>query len=502
MKSSIGSGCDDAAVECEDKDDSSLDNSSVDSVHVSPLMVMSPPRPLVSNAMHQVQGTVDHVGNFNANTGAATSPYAGTKSTCTRDEQTPALETPEILRRCHTAPWDERINWSKSKRSRRRSFRSSNSGSGSTTSGSSVSTQLLYAESESLPLRPAAMIRRNISSTSSSSSSSLSLSEYSVEDHELQLPSDDEHQQQILIESRNPIYFSPRRRLNSLAHSINRHATADTNNALSILPVAVVSIPIVTDMGASSSGHGDRTLATTPGGDESHNVYGGRWSLLFSYFQPQRNNVYQQRRNLLLLFLIATYTTFGLASPNIQMAVSNRGNVILIDDTVLAAPGESSLISGSSRSIKDGSFVVVMDDDAKRTSKSATESLVAVPQDANVIPSQLRGSSADSRNEVDSNIISRKDSSVVRSRLSFARGGGSSNSNTNHHFPNQLVYRRREVNDFYHQPALLQEETTATTSWYLNCFVLCIIAMYYVIRDHKKVILSCQNGTTQSTHHL
>ncbi len=487
MKSSIGSGNDNAApesyaVECEQ--DSSLDNGSFDSVHLSSMVVMSPPRALVSNAMQQLQGTVD------ANTGTGASPYAGTKSTSTRDEQTPALETPEILRRCHTAPWDERINWSKSKCSRRRSFRRSNSGSGSSTSESSVSTQLLYTESGPLPLRPAAMIRRNISSTSSSSSSSLSLSDYSAEDHDLQLPSD--HDQQV-IENRNPIFFSPRRRLNSLVHSINRNATVDTTGiALSIMPVAVVSIPIVNDMGTSSC-HDDRTLAT-PGGDESHNVSGGRWSLL-SYFQPQRNNAFQ-RRNLLLLFLIATYTTFGLASPNIQKAVSNRGNVILIDDAVIVQ-GES--LIGSSHIIKDGLFVVVDDDDAKRA-LSAAESLVAVPQNADLIPSQLRGSSADS-NGADSN-MSRKDSSVVRSRLSFARGG-SSNSNTNH-LPSQLLYRRREVNDFYQQPALLQEETTATTSWYLNCFVLLIIAIYYVIRDHKKVILSCKNGTTgtQSTHHL
>lgn len=489
MKSSILLDCSDnegAASEFPDAlggDDFRVNSmEGFDHVHLTSLLPSTPQesvRPtFFSNENHQdrqLEGNVGDtgIGDIDGNTVATPcecrSPTARALSPSTPPMSTPLTSSP---RRCNTAPWDERINWSKSKSKRRRSVRSVNSdgsGNGSTSSDSSVSTQLLQQ-----PSRPAAMLQRNTSS--STSSSSLSLSDYSLTgDHELQ---ESDRNQQV-VESRNPIFFSPRRRLNSLVHTNNRNGSIDTN-ALSSIPVAVVSIPILADTSISSI-HDDRIHISSNNcteDDGGHNSRRGIWCLFASQSLRKHAN---QRRNLLLLFLIATYTTFGLASPNIQKAAttllsnSKIGNVIVVDDAVTV---QDESFQVSSDKINDVLFV--MDDRSKRTSTSLVESSATV---SDVAASQLRGSSTNK----DGSYIARKDSSVINSHLSFARGG--SNANSKH--PPLLVYRRREVNDFYHQPALLQDDTTATNSWYLNCFVLFIIAIYYVVREHRKIFLSC-----------
>ena len=414
----------------------------------------------------------------------------GASSVCTASlpvtpqQPTPAICTTQSPRRCTTAPWDERNNWSKSRR--HRDVRSANSACSNSSSSfdGSESTKLLQH-----PSRPGAMIRRNISN----SSSSLSLSDFSAGEHELQ-QSDHDHQD---IESRNPIFFSPRRRLNSLVHNSNRNVTVDTgSNSLSVLPVAVVSIPTLNDISTSLNHEDQAGIINTQDDDKHENNIRCRWC--FFPPPPQWSNVFQ-RRNLMLLFLIATYTTFGLASPNIQKAASallsnsGNGNVIIIDDAVTVL-GDS--MDGVA-TIIDIPFVT--DNDAQRISKTTI---------AEITSSQLRGSAING--EVSS--MSRKDSAVVNSHLSFARGSGGSSSANGNHLPNPpvFVYRRREMNDFYHQPALLQEETTVTTSWYLNCFVLLIIAIYYAVREHRRAILSCattncmsgSSGTVHNTHLL
>lgn len=434
--------------------------------------------------------------------------------------------TPQRPRRCITtpipnttpnAPWDERNHWSNNQQQYRRfrsvnhSVRSSNS---SSTSENSSSTQFLQPTSSSLTLlRPTAMIERNISH---SSSSSLSLSDYSGSE----IPLSD-HDPQVVMESPNAIFFSPRRRLNSSIiqnsnnNNSNRTVTLDHNiSLLSTLPVAVVSIPTAMDIESTNSNHDDRIhtsssscLSMEDGSHHDNTNIPTRCRWCFFPFSLQRNHPYQ-RRNLLLLFLIATYTTFGLASPNIQQAASiwlnnnnnhsQHGNIILIDDAVT-----------TTTMINDVPFVT--DQDAKRIPTHTDESSSVTVSEITT-SSQLRGSTTIG----DGSSTTRKDSAMIQNHLSFARGGSSSSSSTTVHanqFPNQpvFIYRRREMNDFYHQPALLQEDTTVTTSWYLNCFVLLMIAMYYAVqREHRKAIVSCattkcrsgSSGTVHNTHLL
>jgi hypothetical protein len=310
-------------------------------------------------------------------------------------------------------------------------------------------------------------------------------------EHELQLSDrDDDHPPPPpppqLVESRNPIFFSPRRRVNSLVYANqNRNMTLDSIT-LSSIPIAEVSIPTLMN-------------DPSPEDDNSYDAVSSRG--IWRFFAPHhasRNNPYQ-RRNLLLLFLIATYTTFGLASPDIQKVASTLltnskiGNVVVIDDTVSTVIVHDESLNDSSNNVNDVSLVV--DYDTERTSTAMADVTLS---------SQLRGSISTAKTTVDQSNPTRKDTSVINGHLAFARGGGNSP---------MLVYRRREMNDFYHQPALLQDDTTATTSWYLNCVVLMIIAIYYIIREHKKVFLSCtisdgSTGTSSSstmihnTHHL
>jgi hypothetical protein len=124
----------------------------------------------------------------------------------------------------------------------------------------------------------------------------------------------------------------------------------------------------------------------------------------------------RSRRSLLLLFLIAVYTTFGLTSPNLPLAEH-----VDFQDTVASAPVEVIKAQATAELVSD------------------------LPN------SQLRAATP------------RK---AVGINLSFARRNNRQS----------LTYRRKEMSDFYQQQALRDE--SLYYSWYVNCTALVAVALW------------------------
>jgi hypothetical protein len=167
------------------------------------------------------------------------------------------------------------------------------------------------------------------------------------------------------------------------------------------------------------------------GGSDSNDPRGPFRSSTGFSLRTQRTVTTHSRRNLLILFLVAVYTTFGLTTPNIP-----EENDLIFPDT--AAPVVDVV------ELQDAQFKLSPADPTSRTT----------------VDGKLRGFSAtEATNRVNNG---------GQSKLSFARGRNRQ----------MLTFRRKEITDFYHQKALQDETSNLSWYYYLNCTVLVAIALW------------------------
>jgi hypothetical protein len=295
--------------------------------------------------------------------------------------------------------WDETVNWSKSAHR-------------STASGSSVGEDDSLASTQLFPLPGGApeTLYRVVSYDSSTFSSGGMPGEMGV----LTPP---------------PAFFAPRRRLNSTVPDVPDAVTVSFGGGNSW----------------SDTEDEDR-LATTNGPVEldanSPRICIPRgwrdfWLRYLVTSGSHRSSTHRKapptRRNLLFLFLIAVYTTFGLASPHLRAA--------LPPDALTVGPLPATTIAP----------VVALE--------------ISDPESRSPPRQALRGRVAASPD--------------IKGHLSFARGPQN---------PRQLLYRPRrdEMNAFLHQSAV-QEEEASSGAWYFNCLVLVAIAMWWSLKERSAV---------------
>jgi hypothetical protein len=387
--------------------------------------------------------------------------------------------------------WDGTINWSKSKRtSRKNSSSVSSSGSscgsfsssgGDSDSAISASTQFLLSNIQRVP------------SYDGSTSSHSTLSDDDADPDAMLIP---EHHPPPT----DPLFFSPRRRINSLVYTTTNHAhDAMANDAPRDTVMAIegeedADYPVV----GTRMDHGDVTMMdhdTTAATSTSATAISLRrfsirlrnwrsvcWSsspvpprsMLFQHHHqllppPPPLVQQQQRRNLLFLFVIAVYTTFGLASPHLQpqppplpqqppslslLYTENDRNIV-----ELVHPLDDRMIP----------MVVAEPSSITATTTTTTPENDTVDQITLDQPSLLRGS-----------MLQGQDRKLVRHNLSFARGGGL------HHPP--FLYRKKEMNDFLHQPAVEENHESILYSWYMNCIVLVCIVIWWSLQQKQQGI--------------
>jgi hypothetical protein len=166
------------------------------------------------------------------------------------------------------------------------------------------------------------------------------------------------------------------------------------------------------------------------GGSDANDPRGPFRSSGFS-LRAQRTVTAHSRRNLLILFLVAVYTTFGLTTPNIP-----EENDLIFPDT--AAPAVD---------------VVELHD-------SQLELSPTDPTSRTTVDGKMRGFSASE--------ATNRANNGAQSKLSFARGRSRQ----------MLTFRRKEITDFYHQKALQDETSNLSWYYYLNCTVLVAIAVW------------------------
>jgi hypothetical protein len=397
--------------------------------------------------------------------------------------------------------WDGTINWSKSKRtSRKNSSSSSGSSSGSSCgsggdsdSATSASTQFLLSN-----------IQR-VASYDGSASSHSTLSD-----------DDDADPDAMLIPEHHPpptdpLFFSPRRRINSLVYTTTNHAhDAMANDVPRDTVMAIegeedADYPVV----GTRMDHGDVTMDhdTTAAASTStrttaislrrfsirlRNWRSVCWSsspvppprsMLFQHHQlppppPLVQQQQQQRRNLLFLFVFAVYTTFGLASPHLQpqppplpqqppslslLYTENDRNIV-----ELVHPLDARMIP----------MVLAEPSSITATTTTTTPENDTVDQIPLDQPSLLRGS-----------MLQGQDRKLVRHNLSFARGGGL------HHPP--FLYRKKEMNDFLHQPAVEENHESILYSWYMNCIVLVGIVIWWSLQQKQQGIATTTTTTRE-----
>lgn len=158
------------------------------------------------------------------------------------------------------------------------------------------------------------------------------------------------------------------------------------------------------------------------------------------------------RRNLLVLFLVALYTTFGLTTPNIPAASLHQDDLLLLYTIVPEAAAAQ--------------FVQVTELADATTDASASESSNSLMAET-AVGYGLRGSTA-------------KDSSHQQQQRKVATGlGGQSKLSFARKINRQmLTFHKKEMTDFYHQKALQDESSNLSWYYYINCSVLVAIALW------------------------
>jgi hypothetical protein len=213
-------------------------------------------------------------------------------------------------------------------------------------------------------------------------------------------------------------------------------------------------------------------------------------SMLFQHHHqllppPPPPLVQQQRRNLLFLFVIAVYTTFGLASPHLQpqpppllpqqqqplsLLYTKKDDHTIVDELVVDHPLDARMIPN---------VVVEPSSITATTTTPENDTVDQIPLDQ---PSRLllRGS-----------MLPGQDRTVVRPNLSFARGG------LHHHHHAPFLYRKKEMNDFLHQPAVEENHESILYSWYMNCIVLVGIVIWWSLQQKQQGIATTATTTRE-----